>query len=145
MFNFLNERGLFLYFLDSPLYVVVVKLLILYKKIDLKIHLLHPQHPKGALLGHHPEPCPSQAGDHTPSCGGAVAAVWVADVVEQASVGFEDAVKDAVQLTRIEVPGQGEGGRVVQDGVEGFVLKNRRQVGTVADQQLDVGAGEEPG
>lgn len=105
--------------------------------------LLHPQHAKRSPLGYHPESCLAQTRHDAPAGGGAVAAVGVADVVEQAPAGFEDPIEGAVHLPRVEVPGEGEGRRVVDDGIECSVCEHARTIGAVADQRLNVGAVEQ--
>ena len=55
----------------------------------------------------------------------------------------EDAVQLAVKVERIEVAGQAEHGRVVDDEIEGRVAKGKDYLGTVANEGRNVGHCEE--
>src|SRR5690242_4295495 len=77
--------------------------------------------------------------------GGALAegAGGVADVVEEAAAGPEDAVDLAVERAGVELAGEAERRRVVEDAVKGAVGERGDLLGDVADDLGDPGVLEE--
>src|SRR5579884_560742 len=66
-------------------------------------------------------------------------AVQIADVVKQPPAALQDTEKLGIEALRVQLPGQAESRRVVEDAIEGAVFQRLDHLERITDPLLDSG------